>query len=227
MKVALVTGSAKRRIGWHIARALGERGYRLAVHYHRSIADAQTAIAEFAAQGIEAHGFQANLGDETGVATLVQQVLTHFGRIDVLVNSASAWGRKKLEDVSIADARMFLEVNTLAPFVCAQRIGLAMVKQPDGGCIVNIGDWAIARPYADYSAYLVAKGAIPTMTRVLAVELGARNPRIRVNCIAPGPVMFPANISDAERQQSLEATLLKHEGRPENVVQAVLFLVDN
>jgi pteridine reductase len=227
MKVAVVTGSGKKRVGWHVARALGLRGYRLAIHYHRSAAEAQTAIGEFAAEGIEAHGFQADLGAEGGVAGLTEKVLAHFGRVDVLVNSASVWLRKRLEDTTVADVRSCFEINTLAPFVCAQRFGLAMAQQTEGGCIINIGDWAIARPYVDYAAYFLSKGAIPALTRVLAVELGVRNPRVRVNCIAPGPVMIPPDISEAERRQALEATLLKHEGSPENVAQAVLFLVDN
>ena len=102
-----------------------------------------------------------------------------------------------------------------------------MVRQPEGGCIINFSDWAVARPYVNYAAYLVSKGAIDTLTRCLAVELGSRNPAVRVNCILPGPVLFPPSMPAAERQQAIDATLVKREGRPENVAQAVLFLIDN
>jgi pteridine reductase len=102
-----------------------------------------------------------------------------------------------------------------------------MVKQPEGGSIINFGDWAIDRPYINYAAYFPSKGAIPTLTRCLAVELGSRNPRVRVNCIMPGPVMVPADLSAAERELSINATLVKREGKPENVVQAVLHFIDN
>ena len=102
-----------------------------------------------------------------------------------------------------------------------------MVKQAEGGSIINLGDWAVARPYANYAAYFPSKGAIPTLTRSLAVELGSRNPAVRVNCVLPGPVMLPADFPTAEREQAIQATLLKREGKPENIAQAVLFFVDN
>jgi pteridine reductase len=102
-----------------------------------------------------------------------------------------------------------------------------MVKQPEGGCIVTIGDWAIERPYLNYSAYLTSKGTIPTLTRILAVELATRNPRVRVNCILPGPVMLPVDLPLAEKEEAIRATLLKREGKPENIAQAVLALIDN
>ena len=102
-----------------------------------------------------------------------------------------------------------------------------MVKQPEGGSIITFGDWAIERPYMNYAAYFPSKGAIPALTRCLAVELGTRNPRVRVNCIMPGPVMLPPDLPAAEREQAINATLVKREGRPENVVQAVLHFIDN
>jgi pteridine reductase len=102
-----------------------------------------------------------------------------------------------------------------------------MVAQPSGGTIVTIGDWAVARPYLDYGAYFISKGAIPTMTRMLAVELAHRNPAVRVNCIQPGPVLIPAGVSQAERDRAIAGTLVRREGRPEHIAQAVLFLVDN
>src|SRR5262249_46334435 len=107
------------------------------------------------------------------------------------------------------------------------RAGLAMVKQPEGGCIVTIGDWATQRPYLNYSAYLTSKGSIPALTRILAVELATRNPRVRVNCLLPGPVMFPADMPPAEKEHAIRSTLLKREGTPENIAQAALALIEN
>jgi pteridine reductase len=101
------------------------------------------------------------------------------------------------------------------------------VNQREGGVIITIGDWAIERPYLNYAAYFISKGCIPTLTRTLAVELAHRNPAIRVNCILPGPVMMPENLAEHERIEALKSTLLKREGRPENVAAAVLFLIDN
>jgi pteridine reductase len=225
--VALVTGSGKRRVGWHVADALARRGYALAVHYRTSAADAADTVVAFNKHGAEAAAFQADLTDEQAVRALVAGVLGRFGRIDVLVNSAAVWKSKRFEDITADDLRMHFEANTLATFLCSQQAGLAMVRQPEGGCIVNIGDWAEVRPYLNYAAYFPSKGAVTTMTRTLAVELAHRNPRVRVNCVLPGPVMLPPDLPEAERRQAINATLVKHEGSPVNVAQAVLALIDN
>jgi pteridine reductase len=226
-KVALVTGSGKRRVGSHVAEALAERGYALAIHYRTSAAEATESVKAFAARGVEAIGVQADLTDEQAVRSMVQKVLDRFGRLDVLVNCAAIWQRKRLEDVTAADVRLHFETNTLGSFLCAQHAGLAMVRQTEGGAIVNLGDWAEARPYLNYAAYFPSKGAVTTMTRSLAVELGTRNPRVRVNCIMPGPVLLPPDLPEAERRQSIDATLVKREGSPKNIAQAVLFFLDN
>jgi pteridine reductase len=226
-KVALVTGSGKKRVGWHVADALAGRGYALAVHYRTSEAEARETVASLARHGVEVIAVQADLGDERAVGAMVAQVLERFGRIDVLVNAAAAWRSHRLEDVTAADVRGHLEANTLGTFLCSQQAGLAMVRQPEGGCIVTIGDWAIVRPYLNYAAYFPSNGAIPTLTRTLAVELAARNPNVRVNCILPGPVMLPPDLPEAERRQAINATLVKREGSPRHIALAVLFFIDD
>jgi pteridine reductase len=225
--VALITGSGKRRIGWYVACALAKRGYALALHYHTSAAEAAQGVAEMRQLGGAAEAFQADLTDEAAVQRLIEQTLGLFGRLDVLVNCAAAWRSKKLEDVSAADVRHYFETNTLSTFLCSQKAGLAMVRQKEGGNIITLGDWAIERPYLNYAAYFPSKGAIPTLTRTLAVELGTRNPNVRVNCILPGPVFLPPDLSAKERQEAIASTLVKREGKPENVAQAVLFFLDN
>jgi pteridine reductase len=157
----------------------------------------------------------------------VSETHRQLGRIDVLVNAAAIWKSKRLEEVTATDVRGFFEANTLGTFLCCQQAGLAMVQQPEGGSIITLGDWATTRPYTNYAAYFPSKGAIPALTRSLAVELGTRNPRVRVNCILPGPVMLPLDLPQEERQQAINATLVKREGRPENVAQAVLHFIDN
>lgn len=227
LPAALITGSGKRRVGWHVAQALAARGWRLGIHYHTSAQDAAETCAALKSRGVDAVPLQADLRDESAVAALVQSFLTHFGRIDLLVNAAAVWQRKELEAVSAADLRLHFETNTLGTFLCAQHAGLAMVKQKEGGCIVNLGDWAEARPYLDYAAYFPSKGAVSVMTRSLAVEFATRNPAVRVNCILPGPVMLPADLAEAERAESIRGTLVQREGKPENIAQAVLHFVDN
>jgi pteridine reductase len=226
-KVALVTGSGKKRVGWHVAVALAERGFSLALHYRTSLAESAESAAAFQQRGIEVLSVQADLADEASVKNLVGKVSAHFGRIDVLVNCAAVWQRKQLEQVTAADVRSQFEVNTLGTFLCCQHTGLAMVKQSDGGLIVNIGDWAEARPYRDYAAYFASKGSIGTITRCFAVELASRNPKIRVNCILPGPVMLPPDLPEREKEQAIRATLVQREGSPRNIAQAVLSFLDN
>jgi pteridine reductase len=226
-KVALVTGSGKRRVGSHVAEALAQRGYALAIHYRSSAVEADEFVARLKNSNIQAIALQADLTDEQAVKQLVQKTLDRFGRLDVLVNCAAAWKSKKLEEVTAADVRFYFETNTLSTFLCSQQAGLAMVRQPEGGNIVTLADWAIERPYLNYAAYFPSKGAIPTLTRTLAVELGTRNPRVRVNCILPGPVMLPPDLPQAERDQSINATLVKREGSPHHIAQAVLFFLDN
>ena len=99
-----------------------------------------------------------------------------------------------------------------------------MAGQQSGGTVVTIGDWAIERPYVDHAAYFVSKGAIPTLTKTMAVELAARNPRVRVNCIHPGPVMTPPGLSEEQREARINATLVKQADDPETMVKTVLNL---
>jgi pteridine reductase len=225
--VAVITGSARRRLGWHVATALARRGYAVVIHYNTSAAEAQQAASELREQGAAAIALGADLSNERQVRYIIDETLRQFGRLDVLVHCAAAWKPKPLEDVTSSDARGYFETNALSTFLCCKEAGLAMVKQPEGGSIVTFGDWAIERPYRDYAAYFLSKGAIPTITRTFAVELGTRNPRVRVNCVMPGPVLLPPDLPQAEREQAIASTLVKREGRPENVVQAVLHFIDN
>jgi pteridine reductase len=224
--VALVTGAAKR-VGRAIATALHQRGYRLVIHANSSLDEAQQLADQMSEAGAPAIALAADLRDEAALRKLVVEVRDRLGSIDVLVNSAAVWKSKPLEQVTAQDVREHFDVNTLGTFILCQQVGLAMVAQPTGGSIINIGDWAVVRPYPDYPAYFPSKGAVPTMTRLFAVELGRRNPKIRVNAILPGPVLLPKDLPEQERTQAINATLVKHEGRPENISQTVLFFIDN
>jgi pteridine reductase len=170
---------------------------------------------------------QADLTRESELHGLVDKIHQHFGRLDVLVNSAAIWESKPLEEVTTADVRRHFEINTLATFELCRYVGLKMVTQPSGGAIINLGDWACERPYREYAAYFASKGSIPTITRALAAELASRNPRIRVNAILPGPVMLPPELSTTERERSIAATLVKREGSPQHAADAAVFLAEN
>ena len=225
--VALVTGSGAARIGNVVARTLAQRGYRLVIHANSSFAAAQATAAELAAAGNDALAVQADLRDEHAIDGMVLRAHEHFGRIDALVNCAAIWQPKRLEDVTADEVRENFEINALATFLCCRTVGLIMVRQPAGGAIVNFGDWAVARPYLDYAAYFPSKGAIPALTRSFAAELADRNPRVRVNAILPGPVMLPDDLPPLQRASAIAGTLLRREGSPQNVAEAVVFLLEN
>ena len=225
--IALVTGSGKKRVGAAVAEALARRGYSIALHYRTSAQEAEETADNLLSLGVEASAFQADLADESAVKSLVEAVLTRFGRVDVLVNAAAIWQRKSLEDVTAGDVKAHFHANALGTFLMCQHVGLRMVAQPAGGVIVNIGDWAEVRPYLGYAAYFPSKGAVTAMTRSFAVELGTRNPNVRVNAILPGPVLLPPDLPEDERKRAIGATLVKREGSPANIAQAVLALVEN
>jgi pteridine reductase len=221
--VALVTGGAVR-VGRAIVLELASRGYRLAVHANKSLDRAQELVEELVKAGHDAAAFGADLRDEEAARAMIDRARRRFGRLDALVNSAAIWSPTPLATTAADDLRRFFEINALASFVCCQQAGLIMARQPEGGAIVNIGDWAVLRPYRDYGAYFVSKAAIPTMTRLFAVELA---PKVRVNAVLPGPVLMPENLSPAERQRAIAGTLLNRAGRPENVARAVAALLEN
>jgi pteridine reductase len=214
-------------VGNAVAEALAARGYSVALHYNRSAEDARESVSLMRKGGTHAEAYQADVSKEDEVDRMFKQVENDFGRLDVLVTAAAIWQSKPLEEVTADDVRQHFEINALGTFLCCRRAGLIMVKQPEGGVIVTIGDWAIERPYPNYAAYFPSKGAIPTMTRTFAVELARRNPAVRVNCILPGPVMLPEDLAEHEVKGAIAGTLLKRAGRPENIAHAAVFLVEN
>lgn len=221
--VALVTGGAVR-VGAVIVRELAACGYRVAVHANASLDRAQALVSELKAAGHEAAAFGADLRDEDATRAMIDRARRHFGRLDALVNSAAVWSPTPLATVATDDLRRFFEINTVGTFICCQHAGEVMQQQESGGAIVNIGDWAVERPYRDYSAYFASKGSIPTLTRMFAVELA---PKVRVNAVLPGPVMLPESVSEAERRRAIAGTLLQRAGQPQNVAHAVLALLQN
>lgn len=225
--VALITGSGARRVGRAIAVHLASLGCKIALHANTSYDEALAAAEELRAGGAETIATCGDLRQSDAVSTMIQQVVSAFGRIDILVNSAAIWSPTRLEEITAEELRNYLDVNTVGSFLAARAAGLQMVTQAAGGCIINLGDWATVRPYLDHAAYFPSKGAIETMTRSLAVELAARNARVRVNCIQPGPVLLAADIDDDKRAKIAESVLLKRVGTAEQIAHAVQFLCEN
>ncbi len=226
-RVALVTGSGRDRVGNVIARSLAEDGFSIALHYHSSAESAEETAEQMRNDGVACEAFQANVASQSDVNQMFDAIEKRFARLDVLVTTASTWDSVPLEQVTADDLWRDFNVNTLGTFLCARRAGMRMVEQETGGAIITIGDWAIERPYLNHAPYFVSKGAIPTLTKTLAVEFAHRNPKVRVNCIHPGPVMFPQDCGEEEKQELINSTLVKDANNPQAVADAVKFLIGN
>lgn len=226
-KTVLITGSGRQRLGALLAHSLAAEGYRIVLHYHSSEAPAAATVTALQQQGVDAVALSADVTCQDQVDQMFTACIKRFGKLDVLVTTAAHWEPSPLESLSAEQIRNSFEVNTMGTALCCRAAGLIMAEQATGGSIITVGDWAIERPYPDHLAYFISKGAIPAMTRALAVDLAGRNPKVRVNCIHPGPLLFPPGLSEAERQQIKDASLLKKADCPEAFHQAVKFLIDN
>lgn len=217
-KTALVTGAAKR-VGREIALALARHGANVVVHYRNSAADARRVVAEIKAAGVDALAVRADQGNARQVREAVAKATRHFGRIDVLINSASVYERTPFGKLTERDWDFHLDANLKGPFLFALEASRHMRR----GKIINIADWAAWRPYRHYLPYCVSKAGVICLTKALAKELA---PRIQVNAVAPGPVLLPSGFTAAQKKAVREATLVKRLGSPQDVVNAVLYLIE-
>ena len=166
---------------------------------------------------------KADLSVAGDVSKLAADAAKSAGRIDILVNSASLYFKTPPETASEADWDKLMDANLKGPFLLSLEIGRRMLKQ-GGGKIVNIADWSGFRPYKDYSAYCTSKGGLITLTKALARDLA---PKVCANAVAPGPVLAPPDMSDAEKEAVAKTTALGRWGKPEDVAYAVIFLIEN
>ena len=219
--VALITG-AGRRVGAVIARTLHAAGYDLALHCRRSVAEAEALAAEL--EGARADStlvLQAELADPHALPALVDTALARHGRLDALVNNASAFHPTPVGTATVAQWNELFASNAQAPFFLAQAAAPAL--RAARGAIVNLVDIYAERPLADHPIYCMAKAALAAMTRALALDLA---PAIRVNGVAPGAVLWPSDGKPYADQQALLArTPLARAGSPEDVAGAVLWLL--
>jgi len=226
--VALVTGSGSPRVGRSIAEELAGQGCHVALHANASVEEAERAAESWPDRfNRSAHVVVGSLEDDETCERIVDETQQRFGRLDILVNCAAIWSPTPLEEVTGEEIRRYFQINAVAPLLCARAAAGHMARQSTGGSIVNLGDWATGRPYADHAAYFPSKGAIEVMTRSLAVELGHRHHRLRVNCVAPGPVLLGPDVPEETVARLRESTLVKRIGDPEDVARAVLFLCES
>ncbi len=237
-RVALVTGGG-RRIGRAIALALSTAGARMAVHFNASADEARRTVDEIRSAGMDAEGFQADLRVPGSPAALMRAVRRRFDALHILVNSAAVMVRTPLDEVTTEAWDDMFALNLRAPFFCAVEASRAM-RAPKGtssgepppvnqekaplerGVIINIADLAGLESWGAYIPHGISKAGVLHMTRSLARVLA---PDIRVNAIAPGTVLLPDDW-DAEAAARLERTTpLRRHGSPDDVTEAVLYLV--
>lgn len=222
--VAMVTGSASDRVGRKVALTFFERQFNVVFHAHTENRQDNQWIDSLDSSNQQVLRVSGPVEQPESCQRWRDQIMAKWGRIDVLVNSAAIWQPKTLEQTELMDLRQHIEVNLLGSFLTSQRFGLQMAGQASGGAIVQIGDWAVQRPYAGFSAYFLSKGGIGTLTRSLAVELASRNPKIRVNAVLPGPVMLAKGVGQQKSKRIEQDCLLKRAGTAQDVAEAVYFL---
>jgi pteridine reductase len=218
-KSVLITGAAKR-VGAQIARVLHAAGASVLLHYRSSAEDAAALAGELnALRPDSAQAAECDLLDVTQLPGLVARAVEAFGGLDVLVNNASTFYPTPVGDITEIDWDDLLGTNLKAPLFLAQAANAPLRER--AGLILNVADIHGLRPLRRYPVYSVAKAGLIMLTKALAREMG---PHVRVNAVAPGPVMWPADGLDKELQEKIiRRTALKRPGSAEEVARACLY----
>jgi NAD(P)-dependent dehydrogenase (short-subunit alcohol dehydrogenase family) len=219
-KVALVTGGAVR-VGRAISLALAGAGADIVMNYNTSSSAAQETAAEIEGLSRQALTHQADVSRRDEVQAMVDAAIQRFGRLDVLVNSASVWRRTPWEELTEEEWDAKVDVDMKGAFLCARAAWPHLIAHGDGA-IVNIVDLSALKPFPNFLAHSVAKAGLLNFTYGLAQELA---PVVRVNAVAPGPVLPPPDYSEKQIAAVANRTLLKRWGSAEDVADAVVFLV--
>lgn len=222
-KVILITGAA-RRVGAEIARLLHAAGASVVLHYRSSAEDAAALAAELNALRPEsARAIECDLLDVSQLPALVATAVDTFGGLDVLINNASTFYPTPVGDITEIDWDDLLGTNLRAPLFLSQAANAALRER--AGLILNVADIHGLRPLRRYPVYSVAKAGLIMLTKSLARELG---PHVRVNAVAPGPVMWPADGLDKELQEKIiRRTALKRPGSAQEVARACLYFASD
>lgn len=222
-KTALVTGAA-RRVGAAIVRGLHDAGANIVVHYRHSATDAERLCAELnAIRRNSASAIDGDLLNTDRLQQLVSHTVTSFGRLDILINNASSFYTTPIGSITTAQWDDLIGTNLRAPLFLAQAATPHLREAR--GLIINMVDIHGQRPLLGHPVYSTAKAGLDMLTRALARELG---PDIRVNGIAPGPVLWPeAGLPPALQEEIIAETLLKRTGSPQDIVRAVLFFAQD
>jgi len=220
-KTALVTGGAVR-LGRAICLELSKAGANIFCQYNSSEKDALSLKDDIESQGGEIEIFQADLTAQNSAKEIVKAAQKTFAKIDILVNNSALFYPTPFGQVKEQDWDTFHNLNLKAAFFLSQETGILMQEQGLGR-IVNIGDTSVESPWASFIPYTISKSGIVTMTKGLAKALA---PDVLVNCINPGPVLFPQDYSEEQKAKSIKRTLLQKAGSAEDIAKTARFLVE-
>lgn len=223
-RVALITGG--KRIGAVVATELARRGADIALVYRTSRAEAEETAAAVEALGRRAVVIQADLQQPDACERAIDDTVGELGRLDVLVNMASIYQARALDDIEVAHWDAQMAVDLRAAWLCA-RAAVPHMRRLRGGRIINFSDWVArsGRPrYPGYLPYYVAKAGVIALTEALALELAAD--QILVNAVAPGPIVAPEATSDEEFAMVARATPLGRWGGEIEIAKTVIALIE-
>jgi NAD(P)-dependent dehydrogenase (short-subunit alcohol dehydrogenase family) len=221
--VALVTGAA-RRLGRAMALELAQHGHDLAVHYRHSRDEALSTVAILREAGAQAEAFGADLADEAACKALVPAVISHFGRLDAVVNSASTFEYDEPGSFGMAAMDKHWRANTAPAVLLSQALHAHLTGAGRRGCVVNLIDQKLWNPNPDYFSYTLSKAALQAATVMLAQALA---PTLRVCGVAPGITLLSGAMNDAEFKTAHAMTPLQRSSTPEDIAHAVRFLIES
>jgi NAD(P)-dependent dehydrogenase (short-subunit alcohol dehydrogenase family) len=219
-KTALVTGGA-HRVGKVISLALAQAGANVVVNYHHSAEDAEETAALARELGVGVLAVKADIGDVRQVEAMVAEAAGKFGGVDILVNNASLWRQTPFPTKNYDDWHRVTNILINGSFYCANTVAPHMLEK-GSGVIVNIIDLAAYEAWPNFIAHCVGKAGLLALSRQLALELA---PAVRVNAIAPGPVLPPPDYDEEQIARAADKTLLDRWGPANDIADAVLYFV--
>ena len=219
---ALVTGGA-HRVGRELSMRLAEAGAGVFIHYNNAAEAAEETRAGVEAFGARAASGSADLSQPTSAATLIETASEAIGPLSILINNASSFPRDRFENVTHDGWRRAHELTLAGPLFLTQAFAAALPEDMQGA-VVNVTDVKTTKPYREHFSYVVAKGGLDTFTRAAALALA---PRIRVNAVALGVILPPAEKDDEYARRLVAGIPLRGPGGPEPVAAAVVALLEN
>jgi len=230
-RVVFVTGSA-RRVGRAIALEFARHGASLVIHHASSSSaeDARSAAEAVREIGGDAIVVSGNQGKSDDLANIFKQIREHYGRLDIMVNSAAIFKRTPLLDITEEEWDLVMDINLKGPFMLTQQASRLMIESganehENGGLIINISDNSGLNAWESRPHHSISKAGVIMLTQVSSLSLAPHN--IRVNCIIPGPVLRPAGEDESVMDSIIEALPIGRIGTPNHIADACIFFAKN